>query len=122
MAKKYIKNENGIVKAIRTETLQLEKPLASDFYDINVFNGNMDKIDKALKNISTDAKGTSFDNSDNGMTATNVQDAIEENKTSIQSANRNISSLESSVSALQSELGTNKTTLQNNINAIREVL
>ena len=83
MAKKYIKDENGIVKAIKTETLQLEKPLTSDFYDINVFNGNMDKIEKALKNISTDAKGTSFDNSSNGMSATNVQDAIVENKTSI---------------------------------------
>lgn len=100
MAKKYIKNEKGIVKAIRTETLQLEKPLTSDFYDINVFNGNMDKIEKALKNLSTDAKGTSFDNSENGMTATNVQDAIEENKTSISSliektntTNENISNL-----------------------------
>ena len=78
MAKKYIKDEKGIVRAIRTESLQLEKPLTSDFYDINVFNGNMDKIEKAFKNISTNAKGTSFDNSENGMTATNVQDAIEE--------------------------------------------
>lgn len=35
------------------------------------------------KEISTDAQSTSFDNSSNGMEATNVQDAIEENKTSI---------------------------------------
>ena len=35
------------------------------------------------KEISTDAQSTSFDNSENGMTATNVQDAIVENKTSI---------------------------------------
>lgn len=54
--------------------------------------------------------------------ATNVEDALLENKTGIQSANNNISSLQTSVSALQSELGTNKTTLQNNINSIREVL
>ena len=40
--------------------------------------------------------------------ATNVEDALLENKTSILN--------------LQSELGTNKATLQNNINAIREVL
>ena len=43
----------------------------------------MDKIENALKNVSSSAEGTSFDNSDNGMSATNVQDAIEENKTSI---------------------------------------
>ncbi|MBP3930525.1 MAG: hypothetical protein J6D47_13290 [Peptostreptococcaceae bacterium] len=34
----------------------------------------------------------------------------------------NISNLQSNVNALQSELGTNKSTLQNNINVIREVL
>ena len=129
MSKKYLKNENGLVRAVTTEVLELEKPLVNEFYDINVFNRNMDKIENALKNVSSSAEGTSFDNSDNGMSATNVQDAIEENKqnieankTSIQSANRNISSLESSVSALQSELGTNKSTLEANINSIREVL
>ena len=83
MSKKYLKNENGLVRAVTTEVLELEKPLVNEFYDINVFNNNMDKIEKALKNTSSSAEGTSFDNSDNGMTATNVQDAIEENKTSI---------------------------------------
>lgn len=108
MAKKYLKNEEGIVRAVTTETLQLEKPLVNEFYDIDVFNRNMDKIENALKNVSSSAEGTSFDNSDNGMTATNVQDAIEENKTSILS--------------LQEELGINKSTLESNINSIREVL
>ena len=83
MSKKYLKNENGLVRAVTTEVLELEKPLVNEFYDINVFNNNMDKIENALKNVSSSAKGTSFDNSDNGMAATNVQDAIEENKTSI---------------------------------------
>lgn len=83
MSKKYLKNENGLVRAVTTEVLELEKPLVNEFYDINVFNRNMDKIEKAIKNTSSDAKGTSFDNSSNGMEATNVQDAIEENKTSI---------------------------------------
>ena len=83
MSKKYLKNENGLVRAVTTEILQLEKPLVNEFYDINVFNNNMDKIENALKNVSSSAEGTSFDNSDNGMSATNVQDAIEENKTSI---------------------------------------
>ena len=83
MSKKYLKNENGLVRAVTTEVLELEKPLVNEFYDINVFNNNMDKIENALKNVSSSAEGTSFDNSDNGMTATNVQEAIEENKTSI---------------------------------------
>ena len=119
-----------------TTNLGLKKPEGTDVVNIDDFNYNADILDAKVKeisnklsSISTNAKSTSFDNSENGMSATNVQDAIEENKqnieankTSIQSANRNISSLGSSVSALQSELGTNKTTLQNNINAIREVL
>ena len=108
MSKKYLKNENGLVRAVTTEVLELEKPLVNEFYDINVFNNNMDKIENALKNVSSSAEGTSFDNSDNGMIATNVQDAIEENKTSILS--------------LQEELGINKSTLEANITEIREVL
>lgn len=98
-----------------TTNLKLKKPDQNDFYNIDDFNNNSDTIDEEigkikedLKNASTDAAGTSFDNSKNGMTATNVQDAIEENKTSI--------------SNLRNELGTNKSTLQNNINSIREVL
>lgn len=112
-----------------TTNLGLKKPEGTDVVNIDDFNYNADILDAKVKeisnklsSISTNAKNTSFDNSSNGMTATNVQDAIVENKTSIQTANKNVSALQSSVSALQSELGTNKTTLQNNINAIREVL
>ena len=119
-----------------TTNLGLKKPEGTDVVNIDDFNYNADILDAKVKEISNklssisiNAKNTSFDNSSNGMAATNVQDAIEENKESIQTANRNISSLQSnvsalqsSVSALQSELGTNKSILQNNINAIREVL
>ena len=49
MSKKYIKNEKGIVRAVTSENLQLEKPLLSDFYDINIHNSNMDKIDRAMQ-------------------------------------------------------------------------
>ena len=73
MSKKYLKNENGLVRAVTTEVLELEKPLVNEFYDINVFNRNMDKIENALKNVSSSAEGTSFDNSSNGMTATNAK-------------------------------------------------
>ena len=115
MTKKYIKNEKGIVRAITSDNLQLEKPLLNENYDIEVHNRNMDKIDSAIQEVKGKVDGleltaerVSIADSTNKFEATNVEDALLENKTSILS--------------LQSELGTNKTTLQNNINSIREVL
>ena len=115
MAKKYLKNEKGIVRAVTTDNLQLEKPLLNENYDIEVHNRNMNKIDSAIQEVKGKVDGleltaqrVSIADSTNKFEATNVEDALLENKTSILS--------------LQSELGTNKTTLQNNINAIREVL
>ena len=76
--------------ATNTTNYNLVKPSENEYYDINVSNSNLDIIDTEIKkikdelsSISTDAQSTSFDNSDNGMEATNVQEAIEENKTSI---------------------------------------
>lgn len=76
--------------ATNTTNYNLVKPSENEYYDINVSNSNLDIIDTEIKrvndrldSVSTDAQSTSFDNSDNGMEATNVQDAIEENKTSI---------------------------------------
>ena len=115
MAKKYLKNGKGIVRAITTDNLQLEKPLLNENYDIEVHNRNMDKIDSAIQEVKGKVDGleltaqrVSIADTTNKFEATNVEDALLENKTSILS--------------LQSELGTHKTTLQNNINAIREVL
>ena len=136
MARKYLKDNNGIVRAITTNNLQLEKPLLNENYDIEVHNRNMDKIDSAIQGVKGQVDGleltaqrVSIADSTNRFEATNVEDALLENKTSIQNANSNISKLQSDVSSnktnisnLQTELGTNKTTLQNNINAIREVL
>src|SRR5699024_3187731 len=136
MARKYLKDNNGIVRAITSNNLQLEKPLLNENYDIEVHNRNMDKIDSAIKEVKGQVDGleltaqrVSIADSTNRFEATNVEDALLENKTSIQNANSNISKLQSDVSSnktnisnLQTELGTNKTTLQNNINAIREVL
>ena len=48
MAKKYLKNSKGVVSAITTDNLQLEKPLLNENYDIEVYNRNMDKIDSAI--------------------------------------------------------------------------
>ena len=115
MASKYLKNSEGIVRAMTSDNLQLEKPLLNENYDIEVHNRNMDKIDSAIQEVKGKVDGleltaerVSIADSTNKFEATNVEDALLENKTSILS--------------LQSELGTNKTTLQNNINSIREVL
>lgn len=99
----------------KTPNLQLNQWAGNEYVKRQDFVDDNNKIDEAygelkreIENKASDARGTSFDNSTNGMAATNVQDAIEENKTSIL--------------ALQEELGTNKSILQNNINSIREVL
>ena len=98
-----------------TNNLKLEKPLQSENYNIDIFNSNADKIDTAIQEVKGKVDGleltaerVSIADPTNKFEATNVEDALLENKTSILN--------------LQSELGTNKTTLQNNINAIREVL
>ena len=51
MAKKYLKNSDGITRATTTDTLQLEKPLLNENYDINVHNRNMDKLDDAIQKL-----------------------------------------------------------------------
>ena len=115
MASKYLNNSEGIVRAITTDNLQLEKPLLNENYDIEVHNRNMDKIDNAIQEVKGKVDGleltaerVSIADPTNAFEATNVEDALLENKTSILS--------------LQEELGTNKSTLEANINSIREVL
>lgn len=115
MAKKYLKNNEGLVRAVTTDILQLEKPLTNENYDIEVFNRNMDKIDKSIKEVKGQVDGleliaqrVSIADPTNAFEATNVEDALLENKTSIL--------------LLQEELGTNKIILESNINSIREVL
>ena len=90
MAKKYLKNENGIVKAVTSDNLQLEKPLLNENYDIEVHNRNMDKIDSAIQEVKGKVDGleltaqrVSIADSSNKFEATNVEDALLENKTSI---------------------------------------
>ena len=112
MAKKYLKNASGTVRAVTSDNLQLEKPLLNENYDIEVHNRNMDKIDNAIQEVKGKIDGlelvaerVSIADPTNKFEATNVEDALLENKTSIHLANENIS-------ALQEELGTNKSTLK----------
>ena len=90
MASKYLKNENGIVKAITTNNLGLEKPMLNENYDIDVHNRNMDKIDGAIQEVKGKVDGleltaqrVSIADSTDKFEATNVEDALLENKTSI---------------------------------------
>lgn len=90
MAKKYIKNEKGIVKSITTDNLQLEKPLLNENYDIEVHNRNMEKIDKSIKEIKGQVDGlelkaekVAISDTEGLFEATNVEEALLENKTSI---------------------------------------
>ena len=85
MAKKYLKNEKGIVRAITSENLQLEKPLLNENYDINVHNRNMDKIDSAIQEVRGKVDGlelkaekvTIADNN-NYFSSNNVEGALSE--------------------------------------------
>ena len=88
MSKKYLKNEKGIVRAITTENLQLEKPLLNEYYDINVHNRNSDKIDEAIKQANIRIDNIRNDVADIELLAKNVimQNGtnVEDNITSIQ--------------------------------------
>lgn len=83
--------------------------------DNNIIDEEIGKIKKDMENMSTDAKGTSYDSSTSELDAKNVQDAIDK-------VNAKAEANKTSILSLQEELGVNKATLQNNINAIREVL
>ena len=102
MSKKYIKNEKGIVRAVTSDNLQLEKPLLNENYDIEVHNRNMDKIDSAIQEVKGKIDGLE-------LVASNVKMADGSN-------------VEEAITNLQTELNGNVSTLENNINAIREVL
>ena len=72
MASKYLKNSEGIVRAITSDNLQLEKPLLNENYDIEVHNRNMDKIDKAIQEDKSNISSlqTKVDNSQNHKVTT----------------------------------------------------
>ena len=108
-----------------TNNLNLEKPLQSENYNIDIFNSNADKIDTAIQEIKGKVDGldlkaekvTLADRS-NLFDATNVEDALLENKTSIQNVNSNISKLQSNVSANK----TNISNLQSNVSSLQSEL
>ena len=85
MAKRYLKNEKGIVRAITTDNLQLEKPMLNENYDIEVHNRNMDKIDSAIQEVKGKIDGLELVASNVKMAdGATVEDTVSANKTSIQ--------------------------------------
>ena len=83
-----------------TNNLNLEKPLQSENYNIDIFNSNADKIDTAIQEIKGKVDGldlkaekvTLADRS-NLFNATNVEDALLENKRTILSNTNLINAL-----------------------------
>ena len=77
MAKRYIKNEKGVVRAVTSDNLQLEKPLLNENYDIDVHNRNMDKIDNAIQEVKGKIDGLELVASNVVMDdGSNVEEAI----------------------------------------------
>lgn len=108
MAKKYIKNSEGIVRAVTSENLQLEKPLLNENYDIEVHNRNMDKIDSAIQEVKGKIDGLELVASNVKMAdGTTVQTTVTTNK--------------SNISTLQSEVSANKTSILSNKNEIESL-
>ena len=84
MATKYLKNNEGLVRAVTTDNLQLEKPLTNENYDVNVFNRNMDKVDAAIQEVKGKIDGLELVASNVKMAdGTTVEDTVSANKTSI---------------------------------------
>ena len=123
MARKYLKDNEGIVKAITSDNLQLEKPLLNENYDIEVHNRNMDKIDSAIQEVKGKIDGLELVASNVKMAdGTTVEVTVSANKSNIQTANSNISKLQSDVSANKtniSNLKSNVSSLQSEINGQR---
>ena len=87
-----------------TNNLNLEKPLQSENYNIDIFNSNADKIDAAIQEIKGKVDGldlkaekvTLADRS-NLFDATNVEDALLENKRTILSNTNLINTLNTEI-------------------------
>ena len=86
MASKYLKNSKGIVRAITSDNLQLEKPLLNENYDIEVHNRNMDKIDSAIQEVKGKIDGLQLIASNVKMSdGTTVETTVSTNKSNISS-------------------------------------
>jgi hypothetical protein len=87
---------------LETQNLKLKKPEDNDILDPSLsINPNMDiidneigKIKEGIENISSDAAGTSYDNTNSKLISNTVQGAIDEVNTKSEQNKTSISSLE----------------------------
>ena len=105
MASKYLKNSEGIVRAITSDNLQLEKPLLNENYDIEVHNRNMDKIDSAIQEVKGKIDGLELVASNVKMAdGSTVQTTVTTNKSNITTLQSEVSANKTSILSLQEEL------------------
>ena len=97
-------NKRNSERTITTANLQLEKPLITDHYDVNVFNRNADKIDSAIQEVRGKVDGldlkaekVALADRSNLFNATNVEDALLENKRTILSNTNLINTLNAEI-------------------------
>ena len=102
---------------LETKNLKLKKPEDNDILDPSLsINPNMDiidneigKIKEDIKNISSDAAGTSYDNTNSKLTSTNAQGAIDEVNAKAEQNKTSISALEKKTDSTNTNLSTLKT-------------
>ena len=105
MAKKYLKNASGTVRAVTSDNLQLEKPLLNENYDIEVHNRNMDKIDSAIQEVKGKIDGLELVASNVKMAdGSTVQTTVTTNKSNITTLQSEVSANKTSILSLQEEL------------------
>ena len=78
MAKRKYVKENNLVKAINTDSLELQKPLINEYYDINVHNSNMDKIDTGYRQNKNDILNINNDLSKAENTKYSTENGVKE--------------------------------------------
>ena len=98
-------------------------------YVISKNTADIKNVTSNILTLQTDVlnMNSSIKTLQSGLTSANsniktLQSGLSDTNLNIQSLQNGLSSANSNIQALQEELGTNKTDLQNNINAIREVL
>lgn len=92
---------------------------------LNKIKSNTTKINTNINNISANTTKINQNTSNISANTSNISrhaTTLSEHTTKLTSHDSSIQQANTKIQALETELGTNKTTLQNNINAIREVL
>ena len=112
-----------------TSNLNLEKPLQSENYNVDVFNSNADKIDQAIQEVKGKVDGlelkaekVTLADKSNLFAATNVEDALLENRNKIASNTSNLASNTNLINSLSQEVNGQRLRGINIANAIIDKL